>query len=221
MATDLHTGWTTLGVGGLFLIFARGYSRGAGTYTGIEAVSNGMPIMREPQVATGKRTMMYMAVSLAATAGGILICYLLVGATPEAGKTMNAVLVERVGFGKWFVVLTLVAEAALLFVAAQTGFIDGPRVMSNMAVDSWLPRRFSALSERLTMHYGVMLIALASIGILVLTRGRIETLVTMYSINVFITFSLSTVGHAAGSPSRSAGRTRSGNSTWRCSRWGS
>jgi amino acid transporter len=194
VATDLHTGWTTLGLGGLFIIFARGYSRGAGTYTGIEAVSNGMPIMREPQVATGKRTMAYMALSLAVTAGGILICYLLVGATPEPGKTMNAVLVERVGFGQWFVVVTLVAEAALLFVAAQTGFIDGPRVMSNMAVDSWLPRRFSALSERLTMHYGVILIALASIGILVLTGGRIETLVTMYSINVFITFSLSEIG---------------------------
>jgi len=194
VATDLHSGWAALGLGGLFAIFARGYARGAGTYTGIEAVSNGMPIMREPQVATGKRTMMYMALSLAVTAGGILICYLLVGASAEPGKTMNAVLVERLGFGKWFVVLTLVAEAALLFVAAQTGFIDGPRVMSNMAVDSWLPRRFSALSERLTMHYGVMLIALASIAILILTRGRIETLVTMYSINVFITFSLSEIG---------------------------
>ena len=194
VATDLHAGWTTLGLGGLFIIFARGYSRGAGTYTGIEAVSNGMPIMREPQVATGKRTMMYMALSLAVTAGGILICYLLVGATPEPGKTMNAVLVERVGFGKWFVVLALLAEAALLFVAAQTGFIDGPRVMSNMALDSWLPRRFSSLSERLTMHYGVILIALASIGVLVLSRGSIEVLVTMYSINVFITFSLSEVG---------------------------
>jgi amino acid transporter len=194
VAMDLHAGWKALGLGGLFIIFARGYARGAGTYTGIEAVSNGMPIMREPQVATGKRTMMYMALSLAVTAGGILVCYLLVGATAEPGKTMNAVLVERLGFGKWFVVLTLVAEAALLFVAAQTGFIDGPRVMSNMAVDSWLPRRFSALSERLTMHYGATLIALAAIGILILTRGRIETLVTMYSINVFITFSLSEIG---------------------------
>jgi len=47
-----------------------------GTYTGIEAVSNGLQIMREPRVATGKRTMVYMAVSLALTAGGILVGYL-------------------------------------------------------------------------------------------------------------------------------------------------
>jgi K+ transporter len=107
---------------------------------------------------------------------------------------MNAVLVERLGFGTWFVVLTLLAEAALLFVAAQTGYIDGPRVMANMAVDSWLPRRFSALSERLTMHYGVALIAAASLAVLILTQGRIDTLVTLYSINVFLTFSLSETG---------------------------
>ena len=44
--------------------------------------------------------------------------------------------------------VTLAAEAALLFVAAQTGFIDGPRVMANMAVDSWLPHRFAQLSSR-------------------------------------------------------------------------
>ena len=52
---------------------------------------------------------------------------------------------------------TLFAEGALLFVAAQTGFIDGPRVMANMAVDSWLPHRFAALSDRLTMQNGVLL----------------------------------------------------------------
>ena len=50
---------------------------GAGTYTGLEAVSNSMPVMREPRVATAKRTMLYMAVSLAFTAGGLIIAYLL------------------------------------------------------------------------------------------------------------------------------------------------
>jgi K+ transporter len=88
-------------------------------------------------------------------------------------------------------VITLVSAAALLFVAAQAGFIDGPRVMANMALDSWLPRRFSSLSDRLTMHYGVALMGIASIATLVYTDGSIDALVTMYSINVFVTFSLS------------------------------
>jgi hypothetical protein len=68
---------------------------GAGTYTGIEAVSNGLPILREPKTVTGKRTMIYMAVSLAFIAGGILIAYLLEGVGPQSGKTLNAVLFEK------------------------------------------------------------------------------------------------------------------------------
>ncbi len=87
--------------------------------------------------------------------------------------------------------MTLVAEAALLFVAAQAGFIDGPRVMANMAHDSWLPHRFAQLSERLTMQDGVLLMGGASLATLLCTRGDITDLVTMYSINVFVTFSLS------------------------------
>jgi amino acid transporter len=194
VASGVRHGLSTLGFGALFFLFAKAYSRGAGTYTGIEAVSNGIQIMREPKVHTAKKTMAYMATSLAVTAGGILLCYLLLGVRAEEGKTMNAVMVERLGFGTWFVALTLVAEGALLIVAAQTGFIDGPRVMSNMALDSWFPRRFDSLSERLTMHYGVSLMAIASIATLIYTKGNISALITMYSINVFVTFSLSQMG---------------------------
>jgi K+ transporter len=79
-------------------------------------------------------------------------------------------------------------------VAAQTGFIDGPRVMSNMAVDSWLPRRFASLSDRLTTKDGVVLLGVAAISLLLFTHGNVDALVTMYAINVFITFSLSQLG---------------------------
>jgi amino acid transporter len=191
------------GVFGVFLIFLTAYSRGAGTYTGIEAVSNGLQMMREPRVTTGKRTMVYLSMSLAFTAGGILLCYLLFDIRPQEGKTLNGVLIEAfatnwrvlgVPVGKAFVVIALASEGALLFVAAQTGFIDGPRVMSNMAVDSWLPRRFASLSDRLTTKDGVMLLGAAAIALLLFTHGNVDALVTMYAINVFITFSLSQLG---------------------------
>ncbi|HEX4517326.1 MAG TPA: KUP/HAK/KT family potassium transporter, partial [Polyangiaceae bacterium] len=90
--------------------------------------------------------------------------------------------------------LALASEAGLLFIAAQAGFVDGPRVMANMAVDSWLPHRFSALSERLSMRNGVMLMSGASIAALIYTHGDVAKLVVMYSINVFLTFSLSNLG---------------------------
>ncbi len=201
---QLHQGFssglTTLGLGGMALLLVRAYALGGGTYTGIEAVSNGLQIMREPRVATGKKTMAYMAVSLALTAGGILIGYLLLHVEHVPGKTMNAVLSERIfggwhlaglPIGYWLVLVTLISEGLLLVVAAQAGFIDGPRVMANMAVDSYLPHRFAALSEQLTMQNGVVLMGLAALAMLAYTRGNIQTLVYMYSINVFLTFSLS------------------------------
>ena len=189
-----------LGVFGALKLAVHAYSMGGGTYTGIEAVSNGVGMMREPRVRTAKRTMALMATSLAVTAGGIVLSYLLVHARPEENKTMNAVLLERVAggwsvgglhFGPAFVVASLFSEGALLFVAAQAGFLDGPRVMANMATDSWLPHRFSALSDRLSMRNGVMLIAIAAFAALFYTRGDVSKLVVMYSINVFLTFSLS------------------------------
>jgi amino acid transporter len=186
--TNVESSVSALTMFGAINLLVRAYSLGGGTYTGIEAVSNGVGLMREPRVPTAKKTMALMAVSLAFTASGILLAYLLVHAVPTEGKTMNAVLLERVagswnvaGFpvGNWFVVTALV------------GFVDGPRVMANMATDSWLPHRFAALSERLSMRNGVLLMAGSSLAALLYTQGSVGKLVVMYSINVFVTFSLS------------------------------
>jgi amino acid transporter len=200
---QVHTGISTVGALGLAIIFFRAYSMGAGTYTGIEAVSNGLPILREPRTVTGKRTMLYMAISLAGLAGGILVGYLLFNVAPVRGQTLNAVLFERVA-GNWqffglpmgvpIVTFTLITEGALLFVAAQTGFIDGPRVLATMATDRWLPRRFAQLSSRLVTQDGVLAMGLAAVAILVLTRARVDLLVVLYAINVFVTFTLSQLG---------------------------
>ncbi|HET9624751.1 MAG TPA: APC family permease [Kofleriaceae bacterium] len=188
---------STAGVLGVALVFLRAFSLGGGTFTGIEAVSNGMAIMREPRVRTAKRTMLLMATSLAITAAGILLAYLLLHVVPTKGKTMNAVLAEHfVGDGtaaSVFVIVTMFSEGALLFVAAQAGFVDGPRVMANMALDQWMPHRMAALSEQLTMKNGVYLMALAAAALLIYTHGSVDALVVMYSINVFITFTLSNV----------------------------
>src|SRR6185503_2885882 len=93
VADGFHNGLTALTWLGMLKLFVHAYSMGGGTFTGIEAVSNGLPIMREPHVQTAKRTMVYMAFSLAITASGLLICYLLWNVPSVHGKTMNAVLV--------------------------------------------------------------------------------------------------------------------------------
>ncbi|HET7225377.1 MAG TPA: APC family permease [Candidatus Eisenbacteria bacterium] len=192
-----------IGLWGVIVVFLRAYSLGGGTFTGIEAVSNSTDILREPRVATGRRTMLYMACSLAFMAGGILLCYLLANVRFEEGRTLNASLWSaltagwRVGgfqIGPAVVTLTLLAEGALLFVAAQTGFVAGPRTLAAMAVDLWVPKRFAHLSERLVTQNGVIGMGLAALLVLAYTRGQVHILIVMYSINVFMTFTLSQLG---------------------------
>lgn len=190
----------SIGTFGALMVLARAYSMGAGTYTGIEAVSNSMVILKEPRIKTGIATMRLMAFSLAITVLGLFTAYSIFHLKHIPGKTMNANLLEAMtsGWNPWlgqsFIIITLISEAALLFVAAQTGFLGGPRIISNMAQDRWFPRRFSVLSDRLVTQNGLILMALTAAFILLVTGSNVTTLVVLYSINVFVTFSLSQAG---------------------------
>lgn len=196
-ALTQQLGWTV--VASLFL---RAYSLGGGTYTGIEAVSNNINKLAEPRVYTGKLTMFYMALSLAFTAGGIIVLYLLWQAKHVDGQTLNAVafqsIIATLGMPEWMnnsaLALTLALEAGLLLVAANTGFLGGPSVMANMAADSWVPRQFRQLSSRLVTQNGILLMGVSSLVILIWSKGDVSLLVVLYSINVFLTFSLSLLG---------------------------
>ena len=198
--SEMHRTSSQIGWLGLVFIILRAYSLGAGTFTGIEAVSNGLPILREPKVETGKKTMRYMSFSLAFTVTGLMIAYLLFDVQYQHHKTLNAVLFEDVVKGwsaPWsqiFVLVSLVSEAMLLFVAAQAGFVDGPRVLSSMALDRWMPSRFSSLSDRLVTQNGVILMGISALITVAATHGSVNLLVVLYSINVFITFCLSQSG---------------------------
>jgi amino acid transporter len=200
LSADVRADSSSIGTWGLVVVILRAYSLGAGTYTGIEAVSNGLSALREPRVQTGKRTMAYMGASLAFVVGGLLLTYLLYHVTPTAGKTLNAVLFGQITatwppwLGKSFVIAAMVSSAALLFIAAQTGFLGGPRVLANMAVDRWMPTRFATLSDRLVTQNGVLLMGAAALAVVIFTSAAVNVLVVLYSINVFITFSLSQLG---------------------------
>ncbi|MFA5164817.1 MAG: APC family permease [Candidatus Omnitrophota bacterium] len=197
---DLYTTSAELGMMGMVLLVMRAYSMGAGTYTGIEAVSNSLPMLREPRVQTAKRTMNYMAISLAVTVLGLMLAYILYRVQFQEGKTINAVLLESMtapwskAWGVPFILITLVSEALLLFVAAQTGFVGGPRILANMALDRWVPSRFATLSDRFVTQNGVMIMGVAALIMMLATHGSVALLVVLYSINVFITFLLSQMG---------------------------
>ena len=196
---NLSAAHYNLGIFGMIFLVLKAFSMGAGTFTGIEAVSNGLPVLREPRVQTGKRTMRLMATSLAFTAVGLMISYFLFGVSHQPGKTLNAVLFENLSLnwgisGNIFVWITLISEAAILIVAAQAGFLDGPRILSNMAIDKWMPSSFSMLSDRLVTKNGILLMGITATIVILLAGGDIVILVVLYSINVFITFILTESG---------------------------
>ncbi len=193
----------SVGTFAMLALLLRAFSLGGGTYTGLEAVSNNVNMLAEPRVNNGKWTMFYMATSLAFTAGGIILLYMLWHAEPVEGQTLNAVVfgrvIDQLGLSSAFARHALLAavlafEAGLLLVGAQTGFLDGPAVLSNMATDSWVPRHFRDLSARLVRQNGIVVMGLASLLILIWTHGDVSVLVVLYSINVFLTFSLSLLG---------------------------
>jgi amino acid transporter len=191
--------------GALSVLFALllAYSLGGGTYTGLEAVSNNIQTLAEPRVRTGRVTMMYMAVSLAFVAAGIILLYLLWDVRPVQGQTLNAVVFRLIA-GNWtiggqpigggIVTAVLVFEAGLLFVAANTGFLGGPAVLANMALDEWAPHMARSLSSRLVTQNGVMVMGLAAMLVLWLSQGAVDLMVVMYSMTVFGAFSLTLLG---------------------------
>ena len=195
LAQDI--GW--IGISGMLLL---AYSQGGGTYTGLEAVSNNVNILAEPRVRTGKMTMVYMALSLAFTASGIILLYLLWDAKPVVGQTLNAstfrAIIESIGLNDWtnriLLIVVLAFEAGLLFVAANTGFLGGPSVLSNMAADSWVPHKFRYLSTRLVTQNGIVVMGVAALAILFWTGGSVTLLVVLYSVSVFLTFAISLYG---------------------------
>lgn len=184
-------------------LFLKAFSMGGGTYTGLEAVSNNVNTLSEPRVRTAKLTMFLLSISLAFMAAGIILIYLLWGVQKIDGQTLNATTFyaitqswnyNGIELGSFVVPITLAFEAGLLLVAANSGFLAGPTVVANMASDEWMPKSFSSLSSRLVVKNGILFMAIAAIATLLITGGSVHILVVLYSINVFLTFSLSLLG---------------------------
>ncbi|MBI1360777.1 MAG: amino acid permease [Alphaproteobacteria bacterium] len=191
------------GAWALIAILGAAYAAGAGTYTGIEALSNNAHALKPPRAQTGARAMALIAISLAVVAGGIMLLYTVWLPQMEAGKTLNAVVFQATlaelfpgapAFNHVMMIAAMSFAAALLLVAANAGFLGGPAVLASMALDKWAPHGFAHLSSRLVAQNGLLAMGVAASLVLLATGGRLDALVVLYSINVFLTFSLSLTG---------------------------
>lgn len=184
-------------------IFARGFFLGGGTFTGVEAASDTVQQTRYRQSSENRRKMLvYVACALAFAASSLSVLYLLWGVRVEPTMALNGVLFERVfttlGWDWQYVILGLLVmlglETAVLLLSAHVGFVMGPRVLSTMAIDSWLPHQFRYLSNRFVTKNGIVLMGGMAFLAIVLSRAQVDLLLVLFSINVFIVFSLSMLG---------------------------
>jgi len=190
----------------LFLIL-RAFSSGSAALTGIEAVSNGVPSMKQPESRNAVIVLVWMVIILTCFFVGTTVLAYQIDVVPSESTTVIAQIGEAV-FGKNVLFYTLqLATMMILILAANTSFAGLPSLASVMATDRVLPRQFSFRGDRLAFSHGIIVLGLAAIGLLIVFRADTHALIPLYAVGVFVGFTLSQVGlvrHWQGMDSREA-----------------
>jgi amino acid transporter len=182
----------TEGVG--LMLVLRAFSSGATAMTGIEAISNAVPVFKPPGWRNARTTLGWMVGLLVALFAGVVVLVHLDGVVPTSGETVLSQLAHRsFGSGPLYVYIQA-ATAAVLLLAANTAFNDFPRVLSLMARDSSAPRMFLHKGDRLAFNNGIVVLAVSAGAVLVGFGGNTDTLIPLYAVGVFLAFALSQTG---------------------------
>jgi len=176
------------------LLLLRTFSAGCTALTGVESISNGVPVFSPPESKHANQTMAAMSGLMAILFLGTVGLTQFLGVVPGPDETILSALARRVlGPGPLYVVLQAVT-LAILVVAANTSFVGFPRVASVVARDGYLPRPLTNLGDRLVYSRGILLLSILA-GILVLASGAdTHALIPLFAIGAFLAFSLSQAG---------------------------
>ncbi len=199
---QLHLGHES---GGLLLgvsLFyaARAFANGGSAMTGTEAISNGVSIFRAPQAANARTTLVIMSTILGSMFLGVSVLAALAHARPFSSGTPTVVSeLGRLVYGSGALGSVLygclqTATAIILILAANTSFTGFPFLVSFVAEDSFLPRPLTVRGHRLVFSNGIIVLAVASIALLIATRARVSSLIPMYAIGVFTGFTMAGAG---------------------------
>ena len=181
---------------GLFLLL-KAFASGSVALTGTEAIANGVPAFKRPEARNAADTMVGMAVLLGVLFIGITIIADGFGILPTegGGQTVVALVASTVfGAGSPLFYAFQAATALILFLAANTSFNAFPRLAALLAIDGYMPRQFSFRGDRLAFSWGIVLLAAVAAGLLALFGGDTHALIPLYSVGVFVCFTLSQAG---------------------------
>ena len=182
----------------LFLVL-RAFASGSVALTGVEAIANGVPAFKPPEAKNAGNTMLAMAVLLGVIFIGVTLIARAYDIVPSAelsgGPTVIAMVAQTAfGNGSPLYYLFGVATALILFLAANTSFNAFPRLGAILAEDGYFPRQFSFRGDRLAYSWGIILLAAIAAGLYVAFEGNTTGLIPLYSVGVFVCFTLSQAG---------------------------
>jgi amino acid transporter len=179
------------------LLLLKAFAGGSVALTGVEAIANGVPAFKPPEARNAANTMTAMAVLLGILFIGLTVFAVQFGLRPTlAGGPSIVALAARTAFGDGSVLFVSFAAstALILFLAANTSFNAFPRLAAILAEDGYMPRQFSFRGDRLAYSWGIVLLAAVAFALLAAFRGDTHALIPLYSVGVFVCFTLSQIG---------------------------
>jgi amino acid transporter len=180
---------------GLFLIL-RAFSQGAVALTGVEAISDGVPAFKKPEWKNARTTLTWAAAIFAVLFVGIAFLVTTIGIVPDPSEqqTVLSQLVRTLTGNGPILVIAQLATALILALAANTSFADFPRLSYFLARDGFMPRQFAFRGERLAFTTGIVALSGMAIFLLLLFRASVTALIPLYTLGVFVAFTLSQAG---------------------------
>jgi amino acid transporter len=181
---------------GLLLVF-RAFAAGSVALTGTEAVSNGVPAFRPPEARNAGIVLILMGLLFGSIFLGISFLASQLGVVPDPSEqetVISQIARTLVGAGTPFHFLIQLSTSLLLVLAANTAFADFPRLASILGKDRFMPRQFQFRGDRLAFSVGIVVLAVLSAALIVAFGGSVTNLIPLYTVGVFIAFTLSQSG---------------------------
>lgn len=176
------------------IMLLRAFSSGCTALTGIEAISNGIPLFRHPQSKNANRTLITMVCILGFLFAGITYLVNQFGLEYHEGHTLISTLAATVFGHNIFYYIVQASTALILFLAASTSYADFPRLSSLLAKDRYAPRQLASIGDRLVFSNGIIGLTIAAIMLVIFFGGRTHYLIPLYAVGVFLSFTLSQAG---------------------------
>jgi len=184
-------------IGGLTLVLIlRAFSSGAVALTGTEAISDGVPAFKPPEWKNARTTLTAAAIIFGSLFIGISWLAGSVGVVPdpEEQQTVLSLIARQVWGDGWLLVFLQLATALILALAANTSFADFPRLSSFLARDGFMPRQFGFRGERLAFTTGIIALSGLAALLLIVFDASVTALIPLYTVGVFVAFTLSQSG---------------------------